>query len=428
MVSCRKFLCNWFLFANSMAPKVTAKHIELPPFSNMRVCLASQVLSHSVAAGMSTLCHLGKMESNAMETAKFIERFDSLFDVFNSRTITDAKQYRGALHENSRHIEFLHDTKEWLKSVKCPGFAGTLPCLYGWRLSISALLGLWEDMSQSVGLQYLLTNRFNQNCLENFFSIIRGKGGHPDNPCPVEFRAAYRAAAVDSIFVVSNQSNYKDDVDNFLLNLSTITNHQESRNDNSNEASHEYMADLMRVANASCLTLPEENILVYIAGYLLRKLSKRHTCDICLQSLVQNCVSDPANKSYCFIDMKQYQHLDSGGLTYPSTTLVNFTNALEKVFRTSFPCVMHSSFVRSRLVKTTSSRVEDITCGNVKCQSAQSYMYLINVFMTVRIHHVLREQNSGFGVSGRKRNRKIVKFISHVKSDNAHNNHVSQTE
>ena len=182
-----------------MAAKVTAKHIELPPFSNMWVCLAVQVLSHSVADDMSTICHLGKMESNAMETSKFPERFDSLFDVFNSRTITDTKQYRGALRVNSSHIAFLHDTKEWLKSAKCPGFAGTLPCLFGWRLSISALPGLWEDMSQSVGLQHLLTNRFNQNSLENFFSIIRGKGGHRDNPGPVEFRATYRAAAVDSI-------------------------------------------------------------------------------------------------------------------------------------------------------------------------------------------------------------------------------------
>ncbi len=35
-----------------LAPKLTLNHIEIPPFKNLRVHLAAQVLSHSVAAGM----------------------------------------------------------------------------------------------------------------------------------------------------------------------------------------------------------------------------------------------------------------------------------------------------------------------------------------------------------------------------------------
>lgn len=34
-----------------MAPKLTEKHLNLPPFMNMRVKLATQLFSHSVAAG-----------------------------------------------------------------------------------------------------------------------------------------------------------------------------------------------------------------------------------------------------------------------------------------------------------------------------------------------------------------------------------------
>ena len=34
------------------APKLTKTHIDMPPFSALRVCLAAQVLSHSVASGM----------------------------------------------------------------------------------------------------------------------------------------------------------------------------------------------------------------------------------------------------------------------------------------------------------------------------------------------------------------------------------------
>ena len=48
-----------------MAPKLTSKHIELPPFSAMRVPLAAQVLSHTVASGILTYTSLGKLPSDA---------------------------------------------------------------------------------------------------------------------------------------------------------------------------------------------------------------------------------------------------------------------------------------------------------------------------------------------------------------------------
>lgn len=38
-----------------LAPRLKKTHIELPPFAPLRVCLATQVLSHSVAAGMSAM-------------------------------------------------------------------------------------------------------------------------------------------------------------------------------------------------------------------------------------------------------------------------------------------------------------------------------------------------------------------------------------
>ena len=52
-----------------MAPKPTDKHITLPPFSVMRVNLAAQTLSHSVAAGINTLCALNYLPNDASVTA-----------------------------------------------------------------------------------------------------------------------------------------------------------------------------------------------------------------------------------------------------------------------------------------------------------------------------------------------------------------------
>ena len=67
-----------------MAPKLKDRHIELPPFSAMRVNLAAHLLSHSVAAGISALITLKHLPDSAKDTAQFVEHFDGLFNTFNS--------------------------------------------------------------------------------------------------------------------------------------------------------------------------------------------------------------------------------------------------------------------------------------------------------------------------------------------------------
>ena len=65
-----------------MAPKLTENHIHLKTFTSMRVNLAAQVLSHSIAAGVFALSKLGKLDSDAKCTATFIDMFDKLFNTF----------------------------------------------------------------------------------------------------------------------------------------------------------------------------------------------------------------------------------------------------------------------------------------------------------------------------------------------------------
>ena len=55
-----------------MASKLQDKHIDLSPFSAMRVNLAVQVWSHSAAAGISTVSILGNLDAQAKHTASFI--------------------------------------------------------------------------------------------------------------------------------------------------------------------------------------------------------------------------------------------------------------------------------------------------------------------------------------------------------------------
>ena len=74
--------------------------MQLPPFSAMWVNLATQILSHSVAAGISFLVKVKELQDDAMSTAKFVEHFDTLFNTFNSKTLKSSQRYGNAFNDS----------------------------------------------------------------------------------------------------------------------------------------------------------------------------------------------------------------------------------------------------------------------------------------------------------------------------------------
>ncbi|GFN88247.1 transposable element p transposase [Plakobranchus ocellatus] len=121
-----------------LCAKLTQRHIVLKNCSKLRVNLAVHILSHSVAAGIATMVNLCALPPEAMATVHFAEKFDQLFNCFNSKALL-----------SKQHLKML-----------------------------------WDDVRENYGFRYLLTGRLNQDCLEDLFSVIRGKRGHRFNPSP----------------------------------------------------------------------------------------------------------------------------------------------------------------------------------------------------------------------------------------------------
>lgn len=72
-------------------PKLTYNHIELAPYAEMRVGLATQALSESVSAGFKTYAHNKQLPLDCLNTASYCEHFDKLFDCSNSSTFNETK-------------------------------------------------------------------------------------------------------------------------------------------------------------------------------------------------------------------------------------------------------------------------------------------------------------------------------------------------
>lgn len=52
---------------------------------------------------------------------------------------------------------------------------------------------LYDDLSERYGFKYILTYRLNQDVLENFFGLIRAKGGMDDHPDRQSFKYRLRS-------------------------------------------------------------------------------------------------------------------------------------------------------------------------------------------------------------------------------------------
>ena len=154
-------------------------------FQKMKVKLATQVMSHTVAASLCMYVSVGALDSTAMGTAEVIQKFDSIFDCVNSSSLHSSKKLKCALSDQTTHQEFMKAIA-FIKGLKVfngnDEVTGRIKCLKGWLVTLNAILLIWECLKTTHKFKFLLTRQLNTDSSENFFGTIRQQGGNSDNP------------------------------------------------------------------------------------------------------------------------------------------------------------------------------------------------------------------------------------------------------
>ncbi|KAF0294357.1 Transposable element P transposase [Amphibalanus amphitrite] len=154
------------------APKLRDAHIVLGAFSRMKVKLATQILSRSVASAMHLYADVGLLTGEHKVTANGLLRLNDAFDVLNSSRLDQNPNRRPFSKDNEgHHVRLLTDLSEWLRLWRIGGHAPSADSVQGLQLTISAVLLLWRTVSGE--LQSLATRRLTQDGLENFFGLVR---------------------------------------------------------------------------------------------------------------------------------------------------------------------------------------------------------------------------------------------------------------
>ncbi len=179
-----------------LVPKLTNDHINLSSFSVMNVRLAAQVLSESVCQALQTF---GPSEASA--TATYCQMFDKFFDCLNVRNTTESirkakpflKPYKS---EHDERFTWLTDTflkylAHWKDSIDArPGQYSdhdrgnmfiSWQTYEGLKITVHSSIELVQFLLRQ-GVPYVLTERFCQDPLENYFGRQRSMGHRKDNP------------------------------------------------------------------------------------------------------------------------------------------------------------------------------------------------------------------------------------------------------
>lgn len=145
----------------------------------MRVKLATQIFSHSMASAIRTCVSTDELKSKtASDTADFIDFMNKLFDCLNSRNLFSDNPYNCAMTNSGKVKLFLLNASNYfndLFKINIKGKVTRPPCFSGFTQTINGVLSFFDNESKHNNIQFLFTNRLNQDALENLFSIFRQK-------------------------------------------------------------------------------------------------------------------------------------------------------------------------------------------------------------------------------------------------------------
>lgn len=384
------------------APKLSNYHIQPSNFSKMKVKYAVQIFSNRVAAGMCTQMSSGFLPTEAVGTIDVIDRFDKLFDILNSSSVVNPKEYGKVFTGSNKQMQFLEEMLSFLKCIKVIDDNGSnvsVKCFKSWQITINSVIQLWKIL-KSYDFTYLRTRKLNQDCLENFFGFIRQQGGNCVNPTPIQFTRAFKKLFSLKFLQHSDTQNCAQDIDEMLnLNDSLYTDKSTSEfvpsvHEVLNIPTHEYYS----------MDLPEENAFKYVCGFLIKKCTEIHSCDACINYMNENNAILDNTTLYCSFRAYNNEENLFGNLNIPSNSFCVYIRKLEEIFVKNFESNCFQKNIGSYLFQLAQNVLFEPPCPDFPV------IFLIKLFLRMRIYYTLSQHNKATKNVSRK-NRKLLNIL-----------------
>jgi len=162
--------------------------------------MAATVLRLTTASALQFCVAVNLKKQKRQPGLWFLDFFNKWFDVMNARTITAS-----LFLTSERKLNSLHLLLDVIRSVRFTLRDLWKPIQTGIQLSTSTVLDLYNDLVCQGGYKFLVTGRLMQDCGENLFSCICGKGD--SHPTPVYFRHSLKIVSLSQYMKITPSSS-----------------------------------------------------------------------------------------------------------------------------------------------------------------------------------------------------------------------------
>lgn len=226
-----------------------------------------------------------------------------------------------------------------------------------------------------------MTYKLSQDHVETIFSVIRGRGGSNDNPNCQQFKTAIKAILMHNELKSSMNANCESDDTVFLKpalqskpkEFEALYLYEENVNLCEEDADEEvFLPPLSDFVN---------EVVIYIAGFVERRVKRTIKCDKCLTAI------DISPQKYSeIVNIKS-----CGSLVHPHEDTYRICETAEKDLR-AIDLSTNNNFYES-LSLSVLKKVEGVFENCCSPEHASSIIKLIlKLFLTVRLHHIAKER------------------------------------
>lgn len=351
-----------------IAPKLTVDDLQSGHFAKMKVASAMHVFSNSVASAIKLMVDQKLVSENliqeSLDTAWFVGQMNHWFDLVSSRHPAMALS-KNHIEIYDKEIGFLQEIIQVFSKLEI-GNGSWKPVQTGIILSTLSIIQLSDELSAH-GLDFLLTSRMTQDCLENLFSTVRLKSAVPS---AVEFRNSLKIVTVAQFLKTAKNSSYSVDDSSYLGNyLEKIETQPE-------DSAYEEIV----VSNADSLEeldKAELNVVYYLAGWSLKVVDK--SCDACRLATISDSPVPALSVESALTKLKEYK---TDILCHPTATTFDMISDIEKIFKVWRGEIIRIPNVKTFLLSKMSSAIQkypSLSCHDIHNKIAEKYV-------TLRLH------------------------------------------
>lgn len=256
---------------------------------------------------------------------------------------------------------------------------------------------LFKELNECYDVDFLLTRRLTQDCIENVFSVVRSKGGNNVNPDASKFNSSMRMLICNHLLTPSKGGNCEIDASQFLtklheikmvdLKMKTTVNETHQVNDKKNENYiHSLMDNLLSPTNIQSILMDEHNssAVAYVTGWVCSTLEHSE----CIDKIAKRKSKDYSvtySQDNIFIDIKSYENSD---MLYPLDATIDYSKRITSLFNSNIEQLLLESKtnIKSRMIKLI-----EIVCIRTLhiCQTCKSKFIekLLNVLINAYVKH-----------------------------------------